>query len=142
MSAPQFQEVCAVCRRPGGLVLSHEGPDGYLVHPACLADPEPFTHPAWCSRGRCCQPPRRCNDGSTDWAHGRFEAVEHKDGVADVFLVWMAEVSPAGVKRENAAAVLTANGSFDADQAEQFGRACLRAAELLRAGLAPAGGPR
>ena len=143
MSAAQPGERCAVCReRDGQLVLSHDGPDGYLVHPACLADPEPFTHPAWCSHGPQCQPPRLCNDGSRDWAHARFDEVEHKDGVADVYLVWMGEVDVEGVRRENAAVVLTANGSFDADQAEQFGRACLRAAELLRVGLAPAGGPR
>lgn len=29
-------DVCGICREPGGrLVLSHDGPDGYLMHPAC-----------------------------------------------------------------------------------------------------------
>ena len=76
-----------------------------------------------------------------EWSHGRTDAVEHLDGMADVFTVRMDALAADGDHDVTEAIVLTADGSFTARQAEQFAQAILAAVHRLDAGLpGPPGG--
>ena len=94
----------------------------------------PTRHPGWCSQNASCEQPH-VQSGTAEWSHARMTVVEHLDGVADAYLIRMDDVGPDDVHRVHQAVVLTADGSYTADQAEAFGLAVLAAAHQLRAGL-------
>jgi hypothetical protein len=93
-------------------------------------------HPRWCAHDdEWCSSPRLCGDGSTEWAHAVQPFVMLKrpqgDARADVVVVRIDEVTPAGAHQATAAVVVTATGSMTAEQAREVGNALLRAADLL-----------
>lgn len=98
-------------------------------------------HPAWCSQGRHCDPPRVCVDGTREWVHSTYSAiVPIRDGVVDIFTVRIDSVAPDGEHHVCTSIVLTGSGSLTAEQAATLGRGLLAAAEQLAAGLPDAPG--
>ena len=69
-------------------------------------------HPAWCSQGRHCDPPRVCNDGTREWVHSTSSiVVPIRDNVCDVFLVRIDSISPDGEHDVCQSIVLSGSGS-------------------------------
>ena len=107
---------------------------GYL-HPCAeqvpLSQPRRAGHPRWCAQGQGgCAEPRRYPDGTTEWDHTKRVDVRGEHGAGDVFLVRIDAVRD----REHdvcKALVLTADGTFTADEAEGFALQILAAVRQL-----------